>query len=184
MISSDVMNKKRAAALLFVLLFILAFDIVTKALTVNFVPMMPWASPFYPYGGIGIFKDFLGVDFSVNYVSNRGSAWGLFAQWQNYLLGVRIFAIICLSVYLFAFNQLKARQIPLLLIIAGAFGNVIDFFLYGHVVDMFHFNAWGFSCPVFNVADASIFFGVLAMFILSMKKKKTDAIPTYTPPTS
>lgn len=170
--------KNRVMRLSVLFASLLGLDALTKALTVHYVPLMPWASPYYPYGGLGIFKHFLGVDFSINYVANRGSAWGLFSEWQEWLLLVRIGAIIALFIYLIAYNPIRKRQVPLLLIIAGACGNVLDFFLYGHVVDMFHFNAWGFSCPVFNCADAAIFFGVLILMLPALKKR-VEKTPSY-----
>lgn len=45
------------------------------------------------------------------------------------------------------------------LVIAGALGNIIDRFVYGHVVDyiLFHTASWSFA--VFNLADACITVG-------------------------
>jgi len=170
------MKLSRQQLLRFILLcgLIVGIDALIKLMTVRYVPLMPWASPFYPYGGFSIFRDFLGVDFSINYVANRGSAWGLFAQWHEYLLAVRIVAIIALVVYMVYVNSEENRHIPLSLIIAGAVGNVIDSFFYGHVVDMFHFVAWGISCPVFNIADAAIFFGVMTLFVQGILEKRRE----------
>ena len=53
----------------------------------------------------------------------------------------------------------------LALVIAGALGNIIDRFLYGHVVDyvLFHTASWSFA--VFNLADACISVGAAAIFL-------------------
>lgn len=162
---------KRVVALLLLFAVILIADMITKRLTLEFVKPMAWGSPFYPYGGIGMFQNWLGIDFSIVYLPNRGSAWGLFANFHEYLLGLRIIAIIALIVYLSRFNPVRSKDFPLALIIAGAFGNVLDCFFYGHVIDMIHFNVWGMSCPVFNIADAAIFIGVSVMLIQSFFKK-------------
>jgi signal peptidase II len=64
-----------------------------------------------------------------------------------------------------------------MLIIAGGIGNILDYFIYGHVVDMFHFILWGYSFPVFNVADASIFMGIVSLLWMSWKNaRRQDAI--------
>ena len=61
------------------------------------------------------------------------------------------------------------------MVAAGALGNVLDIFLYGHVVDMFYFVFWGWSYPVFNLADASIFIGIATLAIVSLffQKRKS-----------
>ena len=46
------------------------------------------------------------------------------------------------------------------LILAGAISNVIDTFVYGHVVDMIHFTFWGYDYAVFNLADSAVCLGV------------------------
>ena len=45
------------------------------------------------------------------------------------------------------------------LIIGGAMGNLIDRFLYGHVIDYFLFHTPGWSFAIFNLADAAITVG-------------------------
>ena len=49
------------------------------------------------------------------------------------------------------------------LIIGGALGNVIDRVAYGAVADFFHFHAFGRGWYVFNIADAAITVGVVAL---------------------
>lgn len=125
----------------------------------------------YPYGGMGIFHDFFGINFSIVHATNTGAAWGLFAGFQEYLLYFRIFFVAMLFIYVLFFNKQFSHHLPLFLIITGAVGNIIDYFIYGHVVDLFYFNFWGYSYPVFNVADAAIFSGVALYIIRSGLKK-------------
>lgn len=128
----------------------------------------------YPYGGIGVFQNFFGVEFSLNHATNRGAAWGILSQYQLYLLIFRIVLIVGLLIYVFFYNKRSEWQIPLALIIAGALGNVLDFFLYGHVIDMFHFVFWGYDYPIFNVADSAIFIGIFWLFLSSWYDKKHE----------
>lgn len=133
----------------------------------------------YPYGGVGVFKNFFGIEFSLSHQINHGAAWGVLADYQVPLLYLRIALISFLFFYALFLNKHPERNIPLALIIAGATGNVIDYFVYGHVVDMFHFVLWGYDFPVFNLADSAIFIGVAYLLGQSLMescqapKKKT-----------
>lgn len=148
---------------------ILALDGLTKYWTDAHLPLMGYTHQGYPYGGIPIFKDFLGIDFSLNHATNKGAAWGVFSQFQTILLAFRLVLIAALFVFLIKFNQRRSWQIPLVLIFAGALGNVIDFFVYGHVVDMLHFVLWGYDFPIFNISDTAIFLGIATLMFLPSK---------------
>lgn len=126
---------------------------------------MRWLPFSYPYGGIGIFKDFLGIEFSLTYATNHGAAWGLFSSYPQALLAVRLFCIGGLFAYLWLKKMAALPQLALGLVAAGALGNVVDIALYGHVVDMFHVVFWGYSYPVFNIADSAICLGVFLYLI-------------------
>jgi signal peptidase II len=154
---------------------ILFLDSISKALTHSFVLPTEWGPSFYPYGGIPVFQNWKGVDFCINHVTNRGAAWGAFASWQTALLLLRVgvIGIVTLS-YLFS-KKAKQHQYPLILIIVGGIGNVIDYFVYGHVVDMFHFVFWGYSYPVFNIADAAITCGVIWIALQTVLTKKRSS---------
>lgn len=129
----------------------------------------------YPYGGKGIFHNFLGIDFSIVHATNTGAAWGAFSNFPEFLLYFRIIAIVGVLFYLLFFNKIVKQRLPLALIAAGACGNVIDHFVYGHVVDMFYFTFSGHSYPVFNIADSAIFSGVVLLLFQSSIKKKSSA---------
>ncbi len=166
------MNNRFFASVL--ALAILCVDAVTKYFTHLYLPVMkyPWTS--YPYGGIPVFKDFFGIEFSISHQINKGAAWGMFPDYQMALLYVRIAFIVGLLLYFLFFNRDRRLNIPFALIIAGAVGNVVDYFIYGHVVDMFHAVLWGYDFPVFNVADSAICIGVLWLFIASCFESKQE----------
>lgn len=153
---------------------IIFFDQLSKAVTFYFLPVIHSQAYIYPYGGVGIFKNFLGIEFSLNHMTNFGAAWGAFGDYQLALLVFRIVLIAFLIVYLVRFNKEKSWQIPLVLVISGAIGNVIDYFIYGHVIDMFHFIFWGLDYPVFNLADAAISIGIGWLFLMSFFKKAPE----------
>lgn len=116
---------------------------------------------------IPLFKNWGGIDGAIVHATNTGAAWGAFGGFQLPLLALRIFLIICLLVYLLFFNKLQRYVVPIWMILAGAISNVVDTFLYGHVVDMIKVVLWGYHFPIFNIADSAISIGIFLLFILS-----------------
>lgn len=161
-------------SLLLIGILVLGLDQLTKGLVYAYLPVIDSSFYWYPYGGIGIFKNFAGIEFSINHMTNTGAAWGVLGNYQLILIILRIGLILGLFVYLFKFNEHTSWRLPLIFIIAGALGNVIDFFIYGHVIDMFHFVLWGYDFPVFNLADSAISIGIISLFILSFMKESSD----------
>lgn len=110
--------------------------------------------------------------FDLVMVWNPGVSYGLFPAHsvlgRELLIGLALLAIIGLSLWLWTTNR------PLLaaglgLIIGGAIGNnLIDRLVYGRVADFFHFYAFGYDWYVFNVADAAIVIGVIAILYDSL----------------
>lgn len=147
-------------------LAVFVVDRLTKWLTDALLPVMSEFLSIYPYGGVGVFENFFGIQFSLSHATNTGAAWGVFSQGQTYLILFRLALVGGLGVCLLR-RVCRAWDFPLTLILAGALGNVVDYFVYGHVVDMFHFVFWGYHFPVFNVADSSIFLGVSWIVLLS-----------------
>lgn len=119
----------------------------------------------YPYGGIGVFEDLFGVNFSLVYTLNRGAAWGLFSEFPGLLLAFRSVFISALGVFLFLGRIPSQYRLGALLLFAGGASNIFDVFVYGSVVDMFKFDLWGYEYPVFNIADSAIFIGIALTLI-------------------
>ena len=147
-------------------------DVVSKFLTVRYIPNIAEGYFSFPYGGRGVFRDFLGVDFSIVYLQNTGGAWGIFRNFSNALFGLRCVFVAVLVVYLLFFSKTRTYDYPLALVIGGAVGNILDFALYGHVVDMLNFRFWNYDYPVFNIADMAIFVGMVWLVILSFGNRK------------
>ena len=59
------------------------------------------------------------------------------------------------------------------LILGGAIGNIIDRLVYGAVVDFVRWYAYGYSWPVFNLADAAITLGIGLLIVESLFGGKT-----------
>jgi len=146
---------------------VLFFDILTKWAVYTAIPPISTSFWGFPYGGIPIFQNFFGVEFSIVHATNKGAAWGALADYQIPLLILRILLLFALAGYLTFFNRHKGYVIPICLLIAGALGNVIDYFHYGVVIDMFKFVLWGYHYPVFNIADIAITIGIVWMILAS-----------------
>jgi signal peptidase II len=162
---------KKIFSLIGVAIVLFGADVFLKAYIHHNLSMMSAASPIYPYGGIGVFKGWHGIDFAIVHVLNKGAAWGMLSSFQDYLLYLRLVIIGGLLTYLFFVKQSPYNKWALTLIATGAIGNVIDYFVYGHVVDMFYFVLWGYSYPVFNIADSAIFCGISLLLVQSLLQK-------------
>lgn len=165
------MSKAKTSQIaIFLVAIVFLADFATKYYVSHFLPQIGPQHMWFPYGGIAVFKGLLGVDFSIVHAINKGAAWGILSQYQQLLLIGRIILIALVVVYALFFNKNRSYDIPLALIITGAFANVLDYFIYGHVIDMFYFTFWGYHYPVFNVADSAICIGV-AWLIFAPKQK-------------
>jgi signal peptidase II len=142
---------------------LIAVDALTKAMALHWVPLLQ--NTLYPFGGIGVFENFLGISFSLNTVSNTGAAWGFFPGHFLILLSLRLAVVGALLIHLCFFRPLNRPHPPLYLITTGALGNIIDMFTYGHVIDFLHLRFFGWSFPIFNIADGCITIGVALLLL-------------------
>ncbi|WP_373746698.1 signal peptidase II [Neisseria dentiae] len=124
---------------------------------------------------LNIIPDF----FDLTLVFNTGAAFSFLADaggWQKYFF-LALAAVI--SFYLAraivkddfgAWGKWGAAMV-----IGGAFGNVIDRLIHGHVVDflLFYWQNWFY--PAFNVADSFICVGAVLLVIDGFKHKKEKA---------
>lgn len=122
--------------------------------------------------------------FDLVLVENKGISYGLFQQdgpvGQWVLLGVKVIAVILLSVWLARVNS-RLVAVALGLIIGGAVGNAIDRLAHGAVVDfvLFHVTTASiqFNWYVFNLADAAIVAGVAGVLYDSLIKPSAVKAP-------
>ena len=103
-------------------------------------------------------------------VYNRGAAFGFLGEasgWQLpffAIVGAIVSIVIVIRLARAAATQ-KWFEVALVLILAGAVGNLIDRIRVGYVVDFIelYYGAWRF--PAFNVADMVIFLGALILIL-------------------
>ncbi len=123
--------------------------------------------------------------FDLYYLRNFGAAFSFLSDaggWQK-IFFVTLSSVVCIGIviwlFFFSTKQQKILTTAMSLVLAGAFGNLIDRINYGYVVDFlsFHHEAMAniplvkimFSdqgrFPAFNVADMAIFCGAFLLIV-------------------
>ena len=123
------------------------------------------------------------LNFSLAY--NRGAAFGIFSggQMATLLLAISIVACIAFALLLHREN----RALPCLswsLLLGGALGNSLDRLLFNRVTDFIDFHLSGHHFPAFNIADASLTFGVLLMLLALYRQRDEKQTAKASPPPS
>ncbi|MCR8747261.1 signal peptidase II [Romboutsia lituseburensis] len=119
-------------------------------------------------GSIPIIEDV----FHLTYVENRGAAFGMFQDNQIIFIVVAVIATIFGLYYLHTKKLNILGKTSIVLIIAGAIGNLIDRVRLGFVVDYFDFRfIWEY---VFNIADIFVVVGtiMLCIYIIVFEEDK------------
>ena len=94
--------------------------------------------------------------FHITYILNRGAAFGILENQRWLFLIMAIILFVLYAVFRKKMPFHRAVQAGAGMLLGGAFGNALDRFLHGAVVDFFDFRIW----PVFNIADIGIVVGV------------------------
>lgn len=164
-----------------IILGILLLDQITKQLARIFL------QPLY---SVSVMGDY----FRLTYIENPGIAFGLRIGNKVIFTILSIMAVIIIFYYLFSLRDHKILRLAFASILGGAFGNLIDRFLYGRVVDfldfeffdinippfrLLFFNFSGYQMdrwPVFNVADIAVTIGMFMIIfnaLLDLRPKKS-----------
>lgn len=107
--------------------------------------------------------------FNLVMVWNHGISFGMFSEHRlpYALIAVALVVITVLAFWLRKADD-KLTAIGIGLVIGGAFGNIIDRVRFGAVADFLDFHAFGYHWPAFNLADSTIFIGVVVLCIQSI----------------
>ncbi len=146
--------------------FVLSLDLFSKFLCAKF--LSPMTSVDYPFGGVPLFQGG-GITASLNQARNSGAAWGMLQGFPGFLAVARFAA----AAFLLCSKHLNLAS---MLVAVGALGNGIDYFLYGQVVDFVYFTFWGYSFPVFNLADCCITIGAFLMLFGYRRTSKAASL--------
>jgi signal peptidase II len=107
---------------------------------------------------------------NISLVWNEGIAFGLlsFNQSNIYNLLSLLIALIIIYIFLMIIRNDNIKRYPLLMIFAGAIGNLYDRIVYKAVPDFIDFHIGEFHWFIFNVADIFISLGVFFMILLEL----------------
>jgi signal peptidase II len=100
---------------------------------------------------------------SIVHWRNKGGLFGFLAEHEagSYLfLIIPLIVMVALAYYIVAYDHPFWSRLSLTFVLSGALGNIYDRILYGYVVDFIDLFYKGYHWPAFNVADASITFGI------------------------
>lgn len=124
-----------------------------------------------PIGNITFIKGFM--DFT--FVQNRGAAFGILngRTWLLLLLAVTICIVMVVIIKKLPHTkEYGYLRTSLIVILAGAVGNIIDRLVRGYVTDFFEFTFFRF--PVFNMADIYVVIGTIVMAFIVLFVIKED----------
>lgn len=115
--------------------------------------------------------------FNIVLTWNRGVSFGMLHSMQEWmptlLIGLTSGIVLVMAVWL---ARAREKHVILALgcVIGGAIGNIIDRIRFGAVVDFLDFHAHGYHWPAFNLADSTIFIGVVILIIGSIVYRHPD----------
>lgn len=124
---------------------------------------------------------------AITHVRNRGMAFGLFNTVESgWLRWVLVAVAVAAVAVIWSYARHESGRMTVLLgfgaVLGGAVGNLIDRLRFGYVVDfvLAHWDRHEF--PAFNVADAAITMGGIALFLaLAREGTEPDPVPEPSP---
>lgn len=145
---------------LFVILFVLLDQVtkfaVSKYLIHNSIKIFDW--------------------FKLDYVENRGAAFGFLDGKQTFFIVVTVFVLVFLAFFIYKhYSSLSTLEVwASILLFSGAIGNLIDRVVQGYVIDFISvriFNVYDF--PVFNFADIYVTFAVIVYLLSTISHERS-----------
>ena len=101
---------------------------------------------------------------------NTGIAFGLFSFSENYLYNLLTFVIvivIMIIIFMIVISK-DFKKYPLLMILGGALGNLVDRIFFKAVPDFIDFHIQNLHWFIFNVADIFISLGIIFMILFEI----------------
>ena len=138
-------------------LVFLMIDLLIKIIVINFMEL---------YDTIKIIPGF----FNITYVRNTGAAFSILEDSRIFFIVITFIALIVIYLFLLKDKVLNKYQTFLYsMLIGGIVGNLVDRIIYGYVIDYLSFNIFGYSFPVFNIADSFIVISVILLVLNEMR---------------
>lgn len=109
--------------------------------------------------------------FKLNYVENKGAAFGILQGRQFFFFLVTLIVVTGLIIFIYKnyYDLSRFMKVSLAFILGGAIGNFIDRIYLGYVVDFLSFEFFGYTFPSFNVADSFIVIGTFFLILIIIK---------------
>ncbi len=101
----------------------------------------------------------------LNYINNTGASFSILTNKKYLLIILSLVAIVIIIRYINTFKNTIFNRIGLGLLLGGILGNLSDRILFGYVKDFISLYIFGYSFPVFNIADICIVVGVIILII-------------------
>ena len=136
-------------------------DQLTKFLVVELIPLN---------NSVILIKNFL----KFYYIQNTGAAFGMFSGYTILLVLFTFFVLY------FLYKEIKDNKVDnlnlctLVLLFAGAIGNLIDRVFRKYVIDFISFTLFKHEMAIFNVADIYITFGVIIYLFGILRDRKNE----------
>ena len=113
---------------------------------------------------------------NITLIWNEGIAFGLFSFDEKFFYNLLtiLILIIILIIFFMIIKSKGFKKYSLLIILAGALGNVYDRIIYNAVPDFIDFHIGNFHWFIFNVADIFITLGVIFMIFLEITDIKRE----------
>ncbi|MFD2264060.1 signal peptidase II [Lacibacterium aquatile] len=147
--------------------------------------LLDQVSKYYMMGRLGVFQpsDPFAQEYVLPFLNwsvvwNRGVSFGMLAAdgWTGaYLLSAMSVAVSIALVFWLRKAERTIVVAGIAMVIGGAIGNIFDRMRFGAVFDFIDFHFAGWHPFVFNVADAGISLGVIALLIDGLFPKKSDS---------
>lgn len=120
--------------------------------------------------------------FQLHYLENQGAAFGLMqGQKLWFVISTLLMLMLMVLVYFRIPMDKKYRWLRFILVLltAGALGNLIDRLRLNYVIDFFYFEPINF--PIFNVADIYVTVGMALLLILVLFYYKEEELEVLWP---
>lgn len=104
---------------------------------------------------------------TITYVKNYGVSFSMLEGRNLIIAAVTILAIVLIFILLKYYKNNKIYVYPLLLMLAGTIGNLIDRVYLGYVVDFISVRDF----PIFNMADIYLTMGAFFLIIVLVKEE-------------
>lgn len=113
--------------------------------------------------------------FYLTLVKNTGASFSILSGNVPLLIVISFIAFFFIVGYINkSKNMKKIESVSYCLVLSGLLGNLIDRMFRNGVIDFLDFKIFGYSYPIFNIADIFIVCGIFILIFLEFRSDKND----------